>query len=643
MGKEIIAIAEALSNERAIPKDKIFEALELALATATKKKYTVDIDVRVEIDRKEGSFTTYRRWTVVDTNGPLENPAQQISLEAAQVEYPNISDGDIVEDEIESVTFDRITIQTAKQVLSQRVKTAEREQLIAEQRERLGHVVSATVKRPGRDFMILDLGNGAEGVLRRDQMIPHETFGRGDRIRVLLIDIKQDGKGPQLVCSRTAPEFLAELFRIEVPEIGDGVIEIMGVARDPGSRAKISVRSRDKRVDPRGACIGMRGARVMAVSNELSGERIDIVLWDENLAQYVTNAMEPAEVSRIVINDERHSIDIAVADDNLALAIGRNGQNVRLASQVLDWNLQVKAESAMDKELEAEAAQVVKFFVENLDIDEEFAQVLADAGFHTLDEVAYVPAAEFLEIEGIDEEIVNALQENARNAIARNEEKLKSEGADVLMQVPGIDTELALALAGKGIKTLEDLADQSIDDLLDLGVSEQRAGDMIMGARDRTWFKEEFEAKQAAARAAQEQFEAEQLALFNEQFTAVLQGEIMPSSDMEGEYGPNGEFIPGVHLPMGQFIPGVVTFEGRFIPGQFVPIDSFIEGKYDINGVFTPGSFDIEGNFTAADPNNVIARSIQEVVEGTAGGEQFNSEAQAEDLPQNAASSQMEE
>ena len=491
MGKEIIQIAEALSNERAIPKEKIFEALETALATATKKKYTVDIDVRVDIDRKEGSYTTFRRWTVVDTDGPLPNPVQEISLAAAREEYPNIAEGDIIEDEIPSVTFDRITIQTAKQVLSQKVKNAEREQLIAEQVDKLGHVVNAIVKRVSRDFLVLDLGNGAEGLLRREHMIPHETFGRGDHIRALLIDIKTEGKGPQLICSRTAPEFLAELFRIEVPEIGEDVIEIMGVARDPGSRAKISVRSKDKRIDPRGACIGMRGARVNAVSEELSRERIDVVLWDENLAQYVTNAMEPAEVSRIVINDEKHSIDLAVADDNLALAIGRNGQNVRLASQVLGWSLQVKAESEMDKELAAEAAQIVKFFVENLDIDEDFTHVLADAGFHTLEEVAYVPAEEFLEIEGLDEELVKALQDNAKKAIAAQEDKLKQQGAAELMQITGLETELAMKLVGKGIKTLEDLAEQAIDDLLDLGIDEQRAGDIIMDARNLTWFKDE--------------------------------------------------------------------------------------------------------------------------------------------------------
>lgn len=498
MGKEIIAIAEALSNERAIPREKIFEALETALATATKKKHSIEIDVRVDIDRKEGSYVTFRRWTVVDTDGPLENPSLEISLAAAREEYPEVSPGDIIEEEIPSVTFDRITIQTAKQVLSQRVKDAEREQMIAEQRERLGHVVNATVKKPGREFMILDLGNGAEGLLRRDQMIPHETFGRGDRIRVLMIDIKADGKGPQLICSRTAPEFLAELFRIEVPEIGEGVIEIMGVARDPGLRAKIAVRSRDKRVDPRGACIGMRGSRVMAVSNELSGERIDIVMWDENLAQYVTNAMEPAEVSRIVINDDNHSIAVAVADENLALAIGRNGQNVRLASQVLGWNLQVKAESTLDQELAQETVQLVKMFMDNLDIDEEFANVLVDAGFRTLEEVAYVPAEEFAEIEGLDDELIKALQDNAKAALVRHSETLREQGSEELTRVQGVDTELALALVSqKGIKTLEDLAEQSIDDLLDLGLDVQRAGDIIMGARNLTWFKDEID-QQAA-------------------------------------------------------------------------------------------------------------------------------------------------
>lgn len=489
MGKEIIAIAEALSNERAIPREKIFEALEQALATATKKKYPVEIAVRVTIDPKEGSYRTFRRWTVVDTDGQLENPATEISLAAAQVEHPDIQPGDIIEDEIPSVAFDRITIQTAKQVLSQKVKDAEREQIIAEHRELLGHVVNATVKKQGRDFLVLDLGNNAEAVLRREQIIPHETFGRGDRIKVLLSDIKTDNKGAQLICSRTSPEFLRELFAIEVPEIGEDIIEIMGVARDPGSRAKIAVRSKDKRIDPRGACIGMRGARVMAVSNELSGEKIDVVLWDENLAQYVTNAMEPAEVSRIIINEDTHSIDVAVADENLALAIGRNGQNVRLASQLLGWNLQVKTNSDMEEALKAEMDKTVQLFMDSLNVDEEFATVLADAGFTSLDEIAYVPPEEFDFIEGLEPEMVDQLQENARLALEEKDQQAVEAGIQALCELPGVSEELAKQLFAHGIADPEALAEQATDDLEGIeGVDEKKAGEIIMAARDKCWF-----------------------------------------------------------------------------------------------------------------------------------------------------------
>ena len=491
MGKEIIAIAEALSNERAIPRDKIFEALEIALATATKKKYQVEIAEKVSIDKKEGSYRTFRRWEVVDDDN-LHSPATQTTLSAAQVDYPQVQVGDFVEDEIPSVEFDRITIQTAKQVLSQKVKDAEREQIIAEHRERLGHVINAVVKKQGRDFMILDLGNNAEAVLKREQLIPHETFGRGDRVKVLLSDIKADGKGPQLICSRTSPEFLAELFRIEVPEIGEDIIEIMGVSRDPGSRAKIAVRSKDKRIDPRGACIGMRGARVMAVSNELSGEKIDVVLYDENLAQYVTNAMEPAEVSRIIINEDTHTIDIAVADENLALAIGRNGQNVRLASALLKWDLKVKAESQMEKELKDEEDKVVNVFMDALNIDHDFASVLCDNGFTTLEEIAYVPVSEFLTIDGLDESIANALQENAKEAIAKRNEDQVKESCAKLEKLEGIDSMLALKLVQAGIHDAEELAEMATDDLSSIeGLDENKAGEIIMTARNECWFKQE--------------------------------------------------------------------------------------------------------------------------------------------------------
>ena len=493
MGKEIIAIAEALSNERAIDKEKIFEALEMALATATKKKYPVDIAVRVCINRKEGSYDTFRRWKVVDTDGPLDNPASEMSLEAASIDHEGIQAGDIVEEQIPSVKFDRITIQTAKQVLSQKVRDAEREQIIAEQRDRVGHVINATVKKQTHDHMIIDLGNNAEATLFREQIIPHETYGRGDRIKVLMQEIRNDpAKGPQIICTRTSPEFLRELFRIEVPEIGEDVIEIMGVARDAGSRSKIAVRSKDRRIDPRGACIGMRGARVMAVSNELSGEKIDIVLYDENLAQYVTNAMEPAEVSRIIINEDAHIISIAVAEENLALAIGRNGQNVRLASQLIGWEIRVMTSKDLENSLQEEVGKVVKVFEEGLNVDEEFAMALADAGFSTLEEVAYVTPSEFNAIEGLDDETIRALQENARKAIAERDEKSAASELAALTALEGIDEGLARKLIAHGIKTPEELADQATDDLVEIeGLNEELAGKIIMSARNECWFKED--------------------------------------------------------------------------------------------------------------------------------------------------------
>ncbi len=492
MGKEIIAIAEALSNERAIPKEKIFEALELALATATKKKYPVDISVRVAINRKDGSYDTFRRWSVVDTEGPLENPASEVSLEAARIDHEGVATGDIVEEQIPSVEFDRITIQTAKQVLSQKVKDAEREQVISEQRAHIGHVVNATVKKQTHEIMVIDLGGNAEAVLKRDQLIPHETFGRGDRVKVLMEDIKtEQGKGPQIICTRTSPEFLKELFSIEVPEIGEDVIEIMGVSRDPGSRAKIAVRSKDHRIDPRGACIGMRGARVMAVSNELAGEKIDVVLWDENLAQYVTNAMEPAEVSRIVINEDQHSISIGVAEDNLALAIGRNGQNVRLASALLGWELKIMTDQEMEEGLKAENNKILKVFTEGLNVDDEFAQALSDAGFTSLEEVAYVPLEELTAIDGLDEETAKVLQQNAINAVDAKAKEQVDAGLSELTALEGVDEMLAKQLFAHGIKSGDDLADQAVDDLTDIeGLDPKKAGEIIMQARNEYWFKD---------------------------------------------------------------------------------------------------------------------------------------------------------
>ena len=498
MSKEILLVAEAVSNEKAVPREKIFEALESALAHATKKKYEGDIDVRIDIDRQTGEFDTYRRWLVVDdTDEGLEHPYREISLSAAQYEDPSLQLGDYVEEQIDSIQFDRITTQTAKQVIVQKVREAERAQVVDEYRDQVGEMVSGIVKRANREHVILDLGNNAEAIIYRDEMLPRESVRPGDRIRGLLYDVKPEARGAQLFVSRTHPEFLLELFRIEVPEIGEEMIELRGAARDPGSRAKIAVKSNDKRIDPVGACVGMRGARVKAVSGELGGERVDIVLWDDNPAQFVINAMAPAEVASIVVDEDAHTMDIAVADDNLAQAIGKGGQNVRLASQLTGWTLNVMTEEEFTEKNEAETQRLLNLFISSLDIDEDFATVLVEEGFSSLEEVAYVPVAEFLEIEGMDEDIVEELRGRARaylttKALA-NEESLESaEPDETLLNLEGMDRHLAYVLASKGVTTLEELAEQGIDDLADIEeLDEQQAGDLIMKARNICWFSEE--------------------------------------------------------------------------------------------------------------------------------------------------------
>jgi N utilization substance protein A len=498
MSKEILLVAEAVSNEKAVPREKIFEALESALAHATKKKYEGDIDVRIDIDRQTGEFDTYRRWLVVeDSDEGLEHPYREISLSAAQYEDPSLQLGDYVEEQIDSIQFDRITTQTAKQVIVQKVREAERAQVVDEYRDQVGEMVSGIVKRANREHVILDLGNNAEAIIYRDEMLPRESVRPGDRIRGLLYDVKPEARGAQLFVSRTHPEFLLELFRIEVPEIGEEMIELRGAARDPGSRAKIAVKSNDKRIDPVGACVGMRGARVQAVSGELGGERVDIVLWDDNPAQFVINAMAPAEVASIVVDEDAHTMDIAVADDNLAQAIGKGGQNVRLASQLTGWTLNVMTEEEFTEKNEAETQRLLNLFISSLDIDEDFATVLVEEGFSSLEEVAYVPVAEFLEIDGMDEDIVEELRGRARaylttKALA-NEESLESaEPDETLLNLEGMDRHLAYVLASKGVTTLEELAEQGIDDLADIEeLDEQQAGDLIMKARNICWFSEE--------------------------------------------------------------------------------------------------------------------------------------------------------
>lgn len=493
MSKEVLLVVESVSNEKGVPPGVIFEALELALATATKKRYEDEVDVRVSINRHTGDYETFRRWAVV-ADEDFDDPAIQLTLDQAQERDAALTIGDQYEEKIESVEFGRIAAQIAKQVIVQKVREAERAQVVDAYRDRLGEIISGTVKKVTRDSVIVDLGNNAEAVLPREEMIPRETFRTGTRIRALLKDIRTENRGPQLVLSRACPEMIIELFRIEVPEIAEELIEVMGAARDPGSRAKIAVRSKDKRIDPQGACIGMRGSRVQAVSGELGGERVDIVLWDDNLAQFVINAMAPAEVASIILDEDTQTIDLAVAEDNLAQAIGRNGQNVRLASQLTGWTLNVMTEDDIRAKQEAETGDVLRNFVDELDVDEEVAQMLVEEGFTTLEEVAYVPMEELLEIDGFDEDIVNELRARAKDrlltkAIA-NEEKLEeAQPADDLLNMDGMERALAFKLAANGILTMEDLAEQSVDDLLDIdGIDEERAAALIMAARA-PWFE----------------------------------------------------------------------------------------------------------------------------------------------------------
>lgn len=493
MSKEVLLVVESVSNEKGVPPGVIFEALELALATATKKRYEDEVDVRVSINRHTGDYDTFRRWTVV-ADEDFDDPDIQLTLDQAQERDAALTIGDVTEEKIESVEFGRIAAQIAKQVIVQKVREAERAQVVDAYRDRLGDIISGTVKKVTRDSVIVDLGNNAEAVLPREEMIPRETFRSGTRIRALLKDIRAENRGPQLVLSRACPEMIIELFRIEVPEIAEELIEVMGAARDPGSRAKIAVRSKDKRIDPQGACIGMRGSRVQAVSGELCGERVDIVLWDDNLAQFVINAMAPAEIASIILDEDTQTIDLAVAEDNLAQAIGRSGQNVRLASQLTGWTLNVMTEDDIRAKQEAETGDILRNFVDELDVDEEVAQMLVEEGFTTLEEVAYVPMEELLEIDGFDEDIVNELRARAKDrlltkAIA-NEEKLEdAQPADDLLNMDGMDRALAFQLAANGILTMEDLAEQSVDDLLDIdGIDEERAAALIMAARA-PWFE----------------------------------------------------------------------------------------------------------------------------------------------------------
>lgn len=493
MSKEILLVVESVSNEKGVPPGDIFQALEIALATATKKNYEDEVELRVEIDRQTGNYETFRIWHVVDDEH-LDDPAFQYTPDMLPEKYQDKVVGDVIEEQVESIEFGRIAAQTAKQVIVQKVREAERAQIIESYRSKLGEIILGTVKKVSRDNVIIDLGNNAEAVLGREDIIPRENFRVGSRVRAYLKEIRQDNRGSQLVLSRTAPEMIMELFRIEVPEISEGLIEIMAAARDPGSRAKIAVRSKDKRIDPQGACIGMRGSRVQAVTTELNGERVDIVLWDENPAQFVINAMAPADVVAIIVDEDAHAMDIAVSEDDLAKAIGRGGQNVRLASQLSGWTLNVMTDTDIQERQQQEAGDTLRMFIDELEVDEDVAQVLVEEGFTTLDEVAYVPMEEMLEIDGFDEDIVKELRARAKDgllsrAIATEEKLADNQPAQDLLDLEGMTKELAVELAARGVMNREDLAEQSIDELLDIsGMNEENAGKLIMSARAH-WFE----------------------------------------------------------------------------------------------------------------------------------------------------------
>ncbi len=489
MSREMLMLADALAREKNVDKEVVFEALEQALAQATKKRFKEEADVRVAIDRETGDYESFRRWQVV-TETELESEDFQILLIDAQDTHPDIEVGDYIEAPLENVEFGRIGAQAAKQVILQKIRDAEREQIIQDFLARKEHLVNGVVKRVDRGNVVIESGR-VEGFLHRDQMIPRENLRVGDRVRAYLLRIDRGTRGPQVMLSRTAPEFIMKLFELEVPEIEEGLLEIKAAARDPGLRAKIAVVSHDPRIDPIGTCIGLRGSRVTSVTNELAGERVDIIHWSADPAQYVINALAPAEVSSIVVDEDKHAMDVVVDEEQLAMAIGRGGQNVRLASELTGWELNIMSRETADEKQQAESGQTLALFIEKLDVDEEVAQILVDEGFSTLEEVAYVPLNEMLEIDAFDENLVNELRNRARNALLTaaivGEEQVEASAGD-LLSLEGMDADTARTLASKGVHTTEDLAELAVDELTEMAAMDaERAKQLIMAARA-PWF-----------------------------------------------------------------------------------------------------------------------------------------------------------
>lgn len=495
MSKELLSIVEAVANEKGVSREIIIDALETALATAAKKKYhDEDVAVRVKIDPKDGSYETFRTMEVVADDYRMESPDRQIRLMDALDEIGDVEVGDLIEEKIENPEFGRITAQTAKQVIITKVREAERQLVVDAWKDRVGELVMGTVKRLDRGNILVDLGNNAEGIITKDKGIPRDNVRVGDRIRGLLTEVKSEARGPQIQISRAAPEFMIELFKLEVPEVSQGLVSIRAAARDPGDRAKIAVEAHDNRTDPIGACIGMRGARVQAVTNELNGERVDIVLWSDNPAQFVINAMAPAEVQSIIMDEEKRSMDLAVSEELLAKAIGKGGQNVRLASKLTGWQLNVMTQDQVAAKSEAEQKEASKLFQDKLQVDEEIADILVAEGFSSIEEIAYVPVGELLAIDVFDEEVVEELRNRAQDALltqalAAEEEIDANRPADDLLALEGMDEATAYALAERGIYTAEDLADMATDELEGIeGLDAERAAALILEAR-KPWFE----------------------------------------------------------------------------------------------------------------------------------------------------------
>jgi N utilization substance protein A len=490
MSREVLILVDALAHEKNVDRGVVFDALEMALSSATKKRYDIDVDIRVAIDRQTGEYESFRRWLVVPSESGLQEPDKEILLFEAQEEIPDIETGEYIEEQIESVAFGRIGAQAAKQVILQRIRDAEREQILNDFLERGEKVMNGTVKRADKNGLIIESGR-VEALLRRDQMIPKENLRSGDRVRAYILKVDREARGPQIELSRTCPEFLLKLFENEVPEIEQGLLELKGAARDPGIRAKIAVVTHDKRIDPIGTCVGVRGTRVTAVRNEVAGEAVDIVLWSEDPAQFVIGALAPAQVSSIVVDEEKHVMDVVVDEENLAIAIGRSGQNVRLASELTGWQINIMTPEESAKKLEDEMQKVREIFMAKLDVDAEVADILIEEGFNSLEEVAYVPLSEMLEIEAFDEDTVNELRTRARDSLKEMEDALHASTKEVsqeLISVTGILPETITKLQENQIQTREDLAELAVDELMDITqMDEESAKTLIMTARAH-WF-----------------------------------------------------------------------------------------------------------------------------------------------------------